>query len=399
MSLKRWHGKESALYSERLSEFYMTNSLRQWLIAALTHRPLPPLAAQQTAEHFGRLSASLIDAARNEGVLLLLEQSIAEHPDAAAVPIAVREAVQAAAKSELFGQLDMQREQQQVFLALAQTGLPFLVLKGGALAHWLYARPHLRLVTDLDILLPDKAWIPEVAAALAGIGYVQVAGNPVANELSFHKPGGPYGRFIVDAHWRLFNRALLRDTFGFDELYGDAIDLPAMHGIKGLGPVHALFNACGHRALSLPHRQITGIQRADCLRWLWDIHALALRFSADDWRRMTRLAGEKRISAILQEALETTGATFGTAIPDETMAQLRRQMADEPLSMRWFSTWSGYQWREFLASSPNMKGRLHWLKQMLLLESLSVRERYGPDDPSWKLTLKRLSVGLRRLFS
>lgn len=372
----------------------MQSAYRPWLIAALTHRPLPPLPAGPDPA----VAAAIVDCAHNDGVLLLLEQAMAAHPDAAAVPAAVREAVQAAAKSGLFDQLAMLSEQRKALQALSGAGLRFLVLKGGALAHWLYAKPHLRLVTDLDILLPDKACIAEAAAALAGIGYVQVTGNPVANELSFHKPGGPYGRFIVDAHWRLFNRALLRDAFGFDELDGGAIDLPAMHGIKGLGPVHALFNACGHRALSLPHRQITGIQRADCLRWLWDIHALALRFNADDWRQVTRLAGEKRISAILQEALETTGAAFGTPIPEEAMARLRRQMADEPLSMRWFSTWGGYQWREFLASSPHIKGRLHWLKHMLLLESFSVRERYGPDDPSWKLMLKRLGAGVRRLF-
>jgi len=372
----------------------MQTAYRPWLIAALTHRPLPPLPAGSD----DALAAGIIDSATDEGVLLLLEQALSGHAEASAMPMAVRTAIQAAAKSGLFDQLAMLSEQGKALQALSAAGVRFLVLKGGALAHWLYEKPHLRLVTDLDILIPDKALIPEVAAVLAGIGYAQVSGNPVANELSFHKPGGPYGRFIVDAHWRLFNRALLRDAFGFDELAAAAIAVPGMNGVQGLGPVHAMYNACGHRALSLPHKHISGIQRAGCLRWLWDIHALALRFSEDEWRLMVYMAGEKRISAILHEALETTRSTFGSTVPAEAIAQLRRQMAGEPLSMRWFSTWGNYQWREFLASSPNVAGRMHWAWQMLLLESDSVRERYGADDPAWKLRLKRLGTGLRRLF-
>ena len=191
----------------------MQNPAREWIIAGLTHKPLPALS--NVEEHFDKLSELMIEVAENEGVLLLLEYQLHSHPQRSELPDDWMQRLQAACQQSLFDQLAMLAEQAKVFEALHQANIDFLVLKGGALAHWLYAKPHLRVVTDLDILLPSKQAVFELSEVLASIGYHTevAAGELISYEHPFRKQGGPYGNFTVDAHWRLFMRNYVQKQF------------------------------------------------------------------------------------------------------------------------------------------------------------------------------------------
>lgn len=367
----------------------MKDSARQWLCAALSHRSLPDWPAEDDG---------LIAAAEDEGVLLLLEYRLQTHPQAGTLPAPWLSSLHAAAREQALMQMAMLAEQRKVFDALRAADSNFLVMKGGALAHWLYTQPLLRQVTDLDILLPDQQAVENLAPVLSEIGYSLGIANPVANERAYQKPGGPYENFSVDAHWRLFNRALLKDSFSFDELNAEAKALPGCDGIKGLSPVHALFNAIGHRALALPHRHLQGIQRANGLRWLWDIHGLATSFDTAQWQRVVELAWQKQWSALIQEALLRVQEEFGTLIPEPVLQTLALQAAKEPMQMSWFASLPRYQWQEFLASDSSWRGRWHWLGQRLWPDPEWVQARYGENEPLWKTWPRRLAAGIRRMI-
>jgi hypothetical protein len=62
-------------------------------------------------------------------------------------------------------------------------------------------------------------------------------------------------------------------------------------------------------------------------------------------------------------------------------------------------SWARYQWQEMQAVSPRLSVRLKWLMQKLLPNPEAMREGYGEGDPAWKFMLRRLGVGLKRLFS
>lgn len=364
----------------------MPDTLRAWLTAALAGRPLPPSPDPE----------DVISAARDDGVLCLLDWQLARHPQRDAVPSPLRQGLLAAARADALAALELLAEQRRVFAVLQDAGVPFLVIKGGALAHWLYASPHLRTLTDLDLLLPERAAVDALEPLLAGLGYAAVVINPVANERSFRKPGGPFGHFTVDAHWRLFNRNLLKDDFGFAELHAESRELPGC-GARGLSPRHALFNAVGHRALSLPHRHLHGIQRADSLRWLWDIHALLAGFDAGDWQQLQALARDKGWSALLHEAVLKVQSEFATKVPDGVAETLQAQARSEPMQMRWFASLPRYQWREFLASDVSWRGRCRWLWRRVWPDPAWVRHYYGAQTAlAWP---QRLLAGVRRLLS
>lgn len=370
----------------------MDLSARTWLAAALNHRPLPdrPLA-----------DAALITAAGNEGVLLLLEHRLQTHPQAATLPADWLARLQAAARGQVHAQMAMLAEQQRVFNALVQAGIPFLVLKGGALAHWLYAKPYLRLVTDLDLLFPERAALSRLQPVLEGLGYGMApeAGSRVGNERAFQKPGGPYGDYTVDAHWALLNSPILAGSFGFGELADESQALPGCAGARGLSAVHALCNACGHRALNLPFAYVQGIQNARSLRWLWDIHLLAQALSNADWQRLDVLAREKGLCGVLADSLSASVAAFGTPLPEALLAEWYARAGQERIRMHWFTSWPHFQWRQFLASADSLTGRLQWLGQRVWPDVEAMRARYGQQgDSDWRVLWRRFTVGLRRMI-
>jgi hypothetical protein len=367
----------------------MTDPIRNWLLAVLTGRPPPPPAPDADA---------VVAAARDHGVLCLLERQLAVHPQTASLPESLRSIIAGQARADAFEALALLAEQRRVFALLNASGVEYLVLKGGALAHWLYERPHLRLLTDLDLLLPDRASVDALESLLAELGYLPVVLNPVANERTFRRAGGPHGHFIVDAHWHLFNRRLLRGSFSYAELQAESMPLPDCAGARGLSPAHALFNAVGHRALSLPHRYLRGIQRADSLRWLWDIHALLRRCDAAAWQRLQSLAGEKRWSVLLLDAAVQAQTHLGTPVPQDWLATMAAQAGTEPMRMHWFSSSPHYQWREFLASDSAWRGRLSWLRKRLWPDPDWLQHYYGGHGLPRTAWPQRLLAGIRRFF-
>jgi hypothetical protein len=371
----------------------MQNHMREWLLAALCQSKLPQLSEQQFE--------GLIAMAGDEAVLLLLEQQLHQHPERESLSAEFLNTLQEACRPALFDQLAMLAEQHKVFEALQQANVDFLVLKGGALAHWLYAKPHLRVVTDLDILLPNKQAVLNLNEVLAPIAYSTsaAAGELITHEHPYVKQGGPYGKYTVDAHWRLFNGALLQDRFDYAQLRAQAIALPNLTHVLVLSPVHALFNACGHHALNLPNTRTQGWQNANCLRWIWDIHALALHLTQLQWQEVVKLCQEKQMSAVLLHALSLTQSLFKTELPEFVLKELSKQQKNEAMSMQWFIWWPRYQWQVFLASSPHWRGRMQWLKERVWPNPEAMRERYGKNDPVWKFMFKRLVAGIRRVFS
>ena len=71
---------------------------------------------------------------------------------------------------------------------------------------------------------------------------------------------------------------------------------------------------------------------ADDLIWLYDIHLLAGRLSADGWRELTALARWTQVTAVCAAGLEAAADAFGTMIPVEA-AGLRDADARQPTAM------------------------------------------------------------------
>ena len=371
----------------------MTSPARQWLIAALTHQPLPLLT-----EHFGELSVTLVEVvetAESEDVLCLLEHRLVSHPNRSDVPDVLIQAIQSAAKETVLMQLLYQAEQVKVFAALEQAGIEYIVMKGSALGRWLYESPSYRPISDIDLWLPNKAVVFALESVLGALGYVS---QPTLGHLTTHEHAYDkdlHGLLIrIDAHWSMFNSAVLTNSPRFDEAYGRALALSSTSAMgRMLCMDDALINSIGHRALK--YLSNNGYS----LKWLFDLHLMFKRLDAAQWQNLLTGSSRFGISDLSVDALQVCSAQLGTPIPADIIATLQAQARHEPLSRRWFQSWWRYQRHEFLASAPDWSTRIKYIWQKLWPNPDAVRERYGKYDPAWKLMLKRLGQGIKRLFS
>jgi Uncharacterised nucleotidyltransferase len=363
----------------------MIDNLRTWLIAALAHDDLPPIAASDWP--------NMIAQAEAQGVLVLLANQLATHPSAN-VPVELLSEIQQQARQALMEQLPFFAEQKNVFQALNATQIPFLVMKGAALGNWLYGSPNHRPVTDIDLWFKDQHTVNSLAEILQPLGFhrVESSGDLTSFEQAFDKDINGY-KIRIDAHWAMFNSAILASGMSFDAAYARSNGIEIQQQtVRVLAASDALINSIGHRAL----KYLAG--QADTLKWLYDQHLLLKTLSAEQWQQFIERSAQAGISDLGLDAIEHSQALFKTQIPHTAIEELTANANNEKIKRDWFQSWTLYQWHEMLAVSPNLSGRALWLGQRLWPNPEAMRERYGSGDPAWRFMLKRIGVGLRRLF-
>ena len=372
----------------------MTNTPRTWLIAALTHQKLPTLAEQQVAEHFGKLSVPLVEAANNDGVITLLEHRLAGHPDSTTVPPDLLSQIQQAAKQGLMDQLPFFAEQRNLFHALNQAKIPFLVMKGAALGNWLYDSPNHRPVTDIDLWFKDQHTVNSLAEILQPLGFiaVQSSGDLTSFEQAFDKDFNAI-KIRLDGHWAMFNSAILATCISFDDAYVRSQELHIQQQrVQVLSINDALINSIGHRAL----KYLTG--QANTLKWLYDQHLLLKALNTAQWQELIERSAQAGISDLSLDAIEYSQATFKTQIPMFAIDALSNNAQHEKIKRDWFKSWSHYQWHEMQSVSPKFSVRFKWLNQKLWSNPEAMRERYGRNDSTWRYMLRRIGVGIKRML-
>lgn len=365
----------------------MQLTARNWLIAALNHAALPELASRDWPV--------LLSEADAEGITGYLEYRLQSHPGLADVPAGLRAALQAEAKQAVLRQLPFYAEQRGIFQALDAAGIPFLVLKGAALGQWLYASPTHRPVTDIDLCFADRDAVSALNGVLQPLGYQPVAagGELTTQQRAFDKPFKAF-KIRIDAHWAVFNSALLRDALPFQAALARSRIVSCQgQPVRVLSEADALINAVGHRAL----KQLSG--QADTLKWLVDQQLLINSLDPGQWQALLDRCADAGISDLALDALEQSQRTFQTPVPSEVFGILSHNAGLERMKRHWFKSWPLYQWREMQAVSPRSSVRLRWLAQKLLPNPEAMREGYGEQDPVWRFMLRRLGVGLQRLFS
>jgi hypothetical protein len=278
---------------------------------------------------------------------------------------------------------------------LNDANMPFLVLKGAALGQWLYDSPAQRSITDLDLWFTDRMAVSALADVLGPLGYVPVAAGGELTGLQRAFDKDLHGNKIrVDAHWSLFNSRILAHVLPFEAAYNRSQGITIQNQpVRALSLTDALVNAIGHRAL----KQLSG--QADSLKWLVDQHLLFTAVDDDHWLQLHTQSAQAGISDLVLEALEQSQRVFQTKAPADILKALADNAMQEKIKRTWFISWARYQWQEMRAVSPRLSVRLKWLMQKLLPNPEAIREGYGEGDPAWKFMLRRLGVGLKRLFS
>lgn len=358
--------------------------LARWLAGSDTPAPVEAVTRHGVP--------AIVATAEAEGVLNLVNERLAAWPRRDEVPAQLQQAVAAGARGCAMRGMLCLSEARRVQQALVDAGIPCLWLKGIALGQWLYPSSHLRDVADIDLLLPDHATTLRAAEALAPLGYALP--NPhVAGDLVVHELLAFSGRaqLELDLHWDPSNNALFAGRLPWATLLAGAVP------VAGLGPA-ALGLSAGHALLHAAFHLAAGrlVWRQDRLRWLYDIHLLALHLDAGGWQSVTDAAVASRLADPLAYALRASQVTFGTPLSAAMLAALEAAARSERVRSSQLHRWSRYQlacWRRW----PALRTRVRWLRQLLFPDMAHLRVRYGSEGASpMRITARRLVDGCRR---
>lgn len=334
---------------------------------------------------------AFLAAAREEGIAALLS-----HPSGESqinLPPALRDGLHQEARLQAMRDLARTVTTRETVAALADAGLEVLVLKGTALAQWLYPAPHLRPGSDVDLLVADGAAAERAVDCLQPLGYRVLGGVRPAQSSDYEVAllDDTRRSLVVDLHWRLANHAALARGWTFAELRAQARPLPTLHPrALALGQVHALVHALLHRQSNLP----SGSQ--DRLVWLYDLHLLAGRCTDADWQAFLRICDEKGIARACLDGLQASRQWLCTVIPGHVETALSRQAGSSSIQAVGGSD-QGAMDRAHLHALRGRE-RWTWLWHKLLPPPAFMRHRYEVDG-AWPLLwayLRRWATGLRR---
>jgi hypothetical protein len=214
--------------------------------------------------------------------------------------------------------LDAWREQDLTALldAMAAGGIDTLLMKGAALAYMIYDAPHLRVRVDTDLLI-RREQLEAAERVLAAHGWRRPPESDfeLAGAQRHYEKPAPASRLMhLDVHWRIANPRTFSDALSFEAISAGAVPVPPLgRAARAPGTVDALFLACLHR---VAHHD----DEVDLL-WLWDIHLLVSRLSADEEEAFVALAVRTAMTSVCVRGLELAASAFAT--PAAVASRLR----------------------------------------------------------------------------
>jgi hypothetical protein len=253
---------------------------------------------------------------------------------------------------------------------LARHGIDALVLKGAAFAHVAYPAPYLRPRNDDDLWVRERDFAA-ACALLEACGYaarVEVTSAEITKQRHFvaSETRAPHQ---VDLHWWPVNPSAFDALPAFNECFRESVTLDAIGAdVRAPGRVHALLLACAHR---VAHHTET-----EDAMWHCDIHFLATRLAAADWRAFESEARRAEVARVAGASLRYVMTRLGTAVPPDIVERLLL-VAGEP-SSRYLRPLGplGDLWLE-LRARDGVQERLRLLTHHVLPPREYVAARYG----------------------
>jgi hypothetical protein len=267
----------------------------------------------------------------------------------------------------------LRRQAIELVGSLNEQGITPMLLKGGlALFDGPYADPAMRMMRDLDILVPAGAR-DDAIAVLHRLGY-RIAREYGASHHAFGDFARPNDPGSVDLHTELVDQAYLLPA---SDVWSRA-DVTQAFGIRYLSPcatdriMHNLLHAQVHYLANF-YRGLLQLQQAH------ELVALARCFGpAVDWRFVERRMAAHRLTTALQSYLLTAhhllGLEWPLAAPPTFAARLhyRRcalQFVAPPLrwiGVPWGNLRSTLAWHRMRALHGSAGGPLRWRCRHLL---------------------------------
>jgi hypothetical protein len=248
--------------------------------------------------------ARFVALARFHGVEACVYQRLRDRDD---VDAGAKELLRDAYLAALHVHVQARHALRDLHDAFDAAGVPWLVVKGAALAEVAYTRADLRSYADVDVVVPPPAF-PSAVRALERAGHEVLDRNwrAIRDDMNGQVHVRLERGLVVDLHWNLVNHAHLRRTFPIDtaSLFTHARPVEI-----GDVPVHTLSAADTLVHLAL-HTCLSG---GDRLIWCKDIEQVLLHDAAP-WSEVGERAAQWNATVALATVVEVTQTTLGVPI-------------------------------------------------------------------------------------
>jgi hypothetical protein len=221
--------------------------------------------------------------------------------------------------------------------AFGTADIPFLIIKGPAMAHEFYDPAEIRFYSDIDLVIRERDYdrAREVICAL-GMRVEKPEREAIRrkyfNSVSFSKPGPP--EIMLDLHWETLVTSWNPESFlGSPEIW-DRIRWITAPGFRlpVLDPDMLVIHSCLHLSF---HHQFGN------LLTLCDLVLVLQKFRSQiDWDRVAERCRAMGVRKAVHWALWLAGSLFGAGIPEGVLSHFKRRgmeryfMRMEPLLFR-----------------------------------------------------------------
>lgn len=241
----------------------------------------------------------------------------------------------------------------EIFEALRAHDLPFLVLKGSALAESVYADPAWRHSHDIDLLLPPDA-VDRAAQIIGDLGLSEAARLPWDQGRDFrHRTELPI--LLLN---RLYRVPFYRASFERLEARGRTLTRDPLGAIRVLDPTDALLHCLGH-ASYCPGRSN--------LLWVVDAWMLLHHSDSVDWTEFERRIAEMRLEVPVGTMIRYLAEEVGAPIPADTVERAMQGLSLADALRRDIALFGA---RQMSGRHPGLRGRpsLSWRGRLKLLQ-------------------------------
>lgn len=317
-----------------------------WLAAALGSDASPAAPPPNEADW-----EAAWPALYRHGLLPLLHSRLRNSPTWDALALARREQMEAAYYHNVVRSYLLEEELGRIATALAERGIPLLLLKGLAAAQVVYDHLAQRLINDLDLLV-RPADVEQAAAALEALDYRAVGLTWLTRWQRRYRAELPLvcvhpqrAGLLVELHWSLVESPFHVARMDAESLWHSA--QPARYPPAAQLPEPAILLVHGAAHLALHH------SRALRLIWLVDLDRLA-RHPSLDWDVALQTAEAWHLGRALHEALGAAARWLGTPLPVGVGERLAA-LAEDPIGD---ATWGlgdeqpGRWWRRARVTWP-----------------------------------------------
>lgn len=227
-------------------------------------------------------------------------------------------------RTETLQNLYLEAELRKVLHAFNQDAIPFLLLKGAALAHTVYPRPNLRTYHDIDAMIHprDLDRARDLLEAMGYVPYDEFRADAIdKNRTAYHyilRRSDTWLEVLIELHTAP-HAGEIATAFDVDSMWARAQTITVLgESTMTLHPVDHLLYLCWHY-------RFHGFAR---LLWLYDLVVMLRTIDSEAyWQALVHGACRQQLATTLYYCLSWCRSIFDVAVPDDVLASLRPPLA------------------------------------------------------------------------